>query len=93
MFNKLHLAFQGRVKMIFNVVVSATGEVLGDLRPSVAQLLVSLNDEHVLLLGPLVLLDVRVQVIVPPFYCVRYELSSYLSRHCLPILPGRAVAI
>ena len=51
--------------MVLNVVISAPRQVLGDLRPSVAQFLMSLDDEHIFLLRPLVLLDVRVQVVVP----------------------------
>ena len=51
--------------MVLNVVISAPRKVLGDLRPSVAQFLMSLDDEHIFLLRPLVLLDVRVQVVVP----------------------------
>jgi hypothetical protein len=51
--------------VVLNVVVSAPRQVLGDLRPSVAQFLMSLDDEHIFLLSPLVLLDVRVQVVVP----------------------------
>lgn len=51
--------------MIFNVIVSAAREILGNLRPSIPKLFVSFNDEHVLLLCPLVLLDVRIEVVVP----------------------------
>lgn len=51
--------------MVLNVVISAPRQVLGYLRPSVAQFLMSLDDEHIFLLGPLVLFDVRVQVVVP----------------------------
>ena len=51
--------------MVLNVVISASRQVLCDLRPSVAQFLMSLDDEHIFLLRPLVLLDVRVQVVVP----------------------------
>ena len=58
--------------MVLNVVVSAPRQVFGDLRPSIAQFLMSLDDEHIFLLSPLVLLDVRVQVVVPSV-CINYQ--------------------
>jgi hypothetical protein len=51
--------------MILDVIVCSPGEILGDLGPAIAELLVGLNDKHVFILSPLVLLDIRVQVIVP----------------------------
>ena len=57
--------------MVLNVVISAPRQVLGDLRPSVAQFLMSLNDEHIFLLRPLVLLDVRIQVVVPSVLIIK----------------------
>ena len=52
--------------MILNVVVGPPREVLGDLGPAISQLFMSFDDHHVLLISPLVLLNVWVQVIVPP---------------------------
>ncbi len=46
--------------MILDVVVGATGKELGDLGPSVSKLFVGLDNEHIFLLCPLVLLDIRV---------------------------------
>ncbi len=40
---------------------------LGDLGPLVTELLVCLVDDALLLLGPWALLQVRVEVVVPPF--------------------------
>ena len=50
--------------MVLNVVISAPRQVLGDLRPSVAQFLMSLYDEHIFLLRPLVLLVVVPSVLI-----------------------------
>lgn len=52
--------------MIFDIVVSPTGQVLSDFRPLISKLIVQLNDFPILLIGPFVLFDLRVQVIVPP---------------------------
>ena len=51
--------------MVLNVVISAPRQVLCNLRPTVAKFFMSLDDEHIFFLSPLVLLDVRVQVVVP----------------------------
>ena len=51
--------------MVLDVVVSPALEVLGDFRPPVAVDLVALKDFVVFLCGPLELLDVWVQVVVP----------------------------
>lgn len=51
--------------MVLYVVIGAPGEFLGDLRPAIAVDLVQLQDHQIFLPGPLVLLDVRVQVVVP----------------------------
>lgn len=49
------------------MVISAAREELGDLGPAIAVDLLGLDDLDVLLPRPLILLDVRVQVVVPPF--------------------------
>jgi hypothetical protein len=96
MFNQFHLSLEGGVEVVLDVIVGPTWQVLCDLRPSIAQFPVCLDNHQVLFVSPLVLLNVRVQVIVPPMY-ISHEMSVrsiiYLSLHCLPILPGRAVAI
>ena len=51
--------------MVLDGVVGAAGQVLGDLGPPVAELLVQLVDELVLALRPRRLLDVGVQVVMP----------------------------
>jgi len=60
------LAPHRRVPVILDGVVGTPRQVLGDLRPPIAQLLVQLIDELVLTLCPRCLLDVRVQVVMPP---------------------------
>jgi len=49
------------------VVISSTIQVLGYFRPFVAVLLVQTDNGLVFFCGPLVFLDVGVQVVVPPF--------------------------
>lgn len=48
------------------MIVGSAGEVLGDLGPTVPILIVKNEDHLVFLVGPLVLLDVWVEMIVPP---------------------------
>lgn len=61
-----HFTFQSGIKSIFYMVICATWQVLCDFRPFVSKFLVESDDGHVLLVGPLVFLDVGVQMIVPP---------------------------
>jgi hypothetical protein len=53
--------------MILDVIVSAAGEMLGDLGPAIAVLVVERENLVVLVVRPLVFLYVWVQVIVPAF--------------------------
>lgn len=50
----------GRVEVVLDAVVGPTGQLLRDVRPLVAQLLVQLEDHPLLLAVDWVLLDVRV---------------------------------
>jgi hypothetical protein len=61
--------------VIFNVVVSPTRKQLCNLRPSVSQFLVQLYYQNILVIGPLILFDVWVQMVVP---------SNELSGNSLP---------
>ena len=61
----LNLPFQSGVIVILYVVVSASREVLSNLRPTIAVGLMEFKDAKVLLSSPLNLLDIWVQVIVP----------------------------
>jgi|LauGreDrversion4_2_1035121.scaffolds.fasta_scaffold33392_4 hypothetical protein len=51
--------------MIFDVVICAPRKILSDLRPAIPKLLVGINNKHIFFFRPLVLLDVRIEVIVP----------------------------
>jgi hypothetical protein len=52
--------------MILDRVVRPARQQLRDLGPTVAELLVRLEDDHVLLFGPRVLPDLWVEVVEPP---------------------------
>jgi len=54
-----------RVKSVFDGIVSAAVNLLGDVTPAIAMDEVELDDEHVFFHGPLAFSDVRVQVVVP----------------------------
>lgn len=71
--------------MVLDIVVSATWEELGDLGPLIAELIVELDDLAVLLISPLVLLDVGVEVVVPP----RKESERALTFPCTACRCGR----
>jgi len=68
MLHELHPPLQCGIEVVFNVVVSATRQELSYLRPAVAESVVSLDDEVVFLFGPLVFLNIWVQVIMPPLF-------------------------
>lgn len=62
-----HFTFESRIKSIFNVIVSPARQELCNFRPFISKLLVKSDNGYVLLRSPFILLNVRVQVIVPPF--------------------------
>jgi hypothetical protein len=78
----LHLAFQCRVIVVLNVVISAAGEVLGDLGPLVSIYSVILQDERVLFFSPAIFLNLRVQMVVPS---TRKYLISKMQKIAPPI--------
>jgi len=63
---EFQLPLQSRVEVVLYVVVRSPGKQLGDLRPLVSHVLVQLNNFLVFFFSPLVLLNIRVQVVVPP---------------------------
>ena len=71
-----HLSFKCGIVVVLNMVVGAAFQVLCDLRPAVAVDLMVLEDLVILLYGPLHLLNVWVQMIVPP------KGKSYVSFAC-----------
>jgi hypothetical protein len=75
----LHFSLQSGIETIFNVIIRSSWEVFGDLGPFISKFLVRLNNGSIFLLGPLILLDVGVQMIVPPLPA----LLAYPARKCL----------
>ena len=65
--------------MVLNVVIGAAGEELRDLGPSIAVLEMQIKNFLVLFFRPPVLLDVWVQVVVPP-------LATLLSNATLEVM-------
>ncbi len=56
----------GRVKVVFNAVVTATRKFLCDVGPFVTKAFVKVKDFAFLFTVDRILLDVRVQVVMPP---------------------------
>ena len=75
----LHFSLQGRVEVVLDVVIGAAGEELRDLGPSIAVLEMQIKNFLVLFFRPPVLLDVRVQVVVP-------ALSALLTHAAVQVL-------
>jgi len=63
----LHLAFEGGVEVVLDVVVRAALQVLGDFRPPVAVLHMKVKDFLIFFFRPLVFFDVRIQMVMPAF--------------------------
>lgn len=61
----LELSLKGRIEPVFDVVVGSSWEVFSYLGPLVAKLFMSLNNFPIFLRSPLILLDIRVEMIVP----------------------------
>ena len=62
----LKLTFQSRVVMVLDVVIRAAGQLLSNLRPTIAKDLVQFKDELVFMRSPLDFFDVWIKMIVPP---------------------------
>ena len=72
--------------MVLDGVVGPAGQVLGDLRPPVPQTLVGEEQQPLLLVAPLLLLDIRIQMVVPSLSallpdspCVQHPLPGRFS--------------
>ena len=72
--------------MVFDVIVGATLEVLSNLRPSVTVLNVKVKDFLVFFLRPLVLFNVRIQVVMPTFPALFTDASRKELSDLRPIL-------
>ena len=70
----------GRVEVVLDGVVSPSGESLSDVFPSVADLSMRLEEGTFLRLRPRTLLDMGVELVVPPGCW-----GSYLSLICLEV--------
>lgn len=68
--------------MILDGVVSAAIQVLCDLCPSVPQGLVSEEEEPLLMVTPVLLLDIRIEVVVPSLAALLADTSYFPS--CIP---------
>ena len=62
-----HFSSQSRIKSIFDVVISSAWQKFSNFRPFISVLLVCLDYSSVFLVGPFIFLDVRIQMVVPPF--------------------------
>ena len=62
----LKLTFQSRVVMVLDVVIRAAGQLLSNLRPTIAKDLVKLKYELIFMRRPLDFFDVWIKMIVPP---------------------------
>ena len=82
----VHLALQGAVPVVFDRVVRASDERLRDLRPSVPVLRVRDDELLVLLPGPLLALDLRVEMVVPPLAALLPDPPGELLRDLTPLL-------
>ena len=89
----LHFSFESRIKPVFNVVVGSTGYKLCDFRPLIAVLSVGLDNGSVFFLSPLVLLDIRVQVVVPPFSTLLSNPSWKCLGYIAPVFSSKFLHI
>ena len=81
----------GRVPVVLDGVVGPPRQQLGDFRPLVAEDLVRLVDDRVLVLRPGALLDLRVEVVVPALAALLADAALEMARYKRPFL--RAVLV
>ena len=82
----LHFPLQSRVEPVLDVIVCPPWQEFGDLRPFIAVLPVSRDDLQVLLVGPLILLDIRVQMIMPSLTALLADSSWQGLGYLAPVL-------
>lgn len=90
---QLHLSLQCGVEMVLDVVISSAREIPSNLGPSVTKFPVRINDKTIFFFGPLVLFDVRIQMIVPSKIKYIYPVRCYLPLSALlanPTWKGRS---
>lgn len=81
-----HFSSQRRIKSIFNVVISSARQKFRNFRPFVSVLLVCLDYSSIFLVGPFVFLDIRIQMVVPPFPTLLANSSWECLRDVTPVL-------
>ena len=82
----LDLSLHGGVPVVLDGVVGAAREELGHLGPLVPQTLVVGDDDPVLLLGEGSLLDVRIEMVVPPLAALLADAAWKLRSDLRPLL-------
>lgn len=82
----LHFSLQSTVEVILYMVIGATVQKSRDFGPPVAEFLVKFEDLLVLFLGPPILLDVGVEVIVPALAALLSDASLNVMSDLAPIL-------
>eukprot|EP00965_Chrysotila_dentata_P005526 182430-Pleurochrysis_carterae.AAC.2 len=77
-------AAERRIPVVLHRVVGTAVEVLSNVGPLVAKLLVQLKQHAVLLDRPRVLANIMVQVVVPPFSTLLARATGQVLRHKRP---------
>ena len=62
----LHFASESRIVVVFNVVIGAPWKMLRNFRPLVAIDSMVFQDKGILFFSPTILLNLRIQMVVPP---------------------------
>ena len=75
--------------MIFNRVIGASFERLGDFRPAIAVLCVRDDQLTVLVCAPLLALDLGVEVVVPALAALLADAARELLRNLGPLLSAQ----
>ena len=85
----VNLALEGGVPVVFDGVVGATDERLGNLGPPVAELVVGEDQLAVLVAAPLLALDLGVEVVVPALAALLADAPRKLLRNLGPLLSAQ----
>jgi len=85
----VNLALEGGVPVVFDGVVGATDERLGNLGPPVAELVVGEDQLAVLVAAPLLALDLGVEVVVPALAALLADAARELLRNLGPLLSAQ----
>ena len=83
---KVFIFPEARIKTVLDIIVNAAGHELLDLDPLVPELLVQLHQLQILSNRPLVLVQVRVDVVVPSLAALLPDAPWQESGNLLPFL-------